>query len=380
MISGILAEEPPPLPYHPRRPGGEPRPIDLVLSEMAASGDSPSTLFARLAARLAAERVQVTAMMIFSAEAARADVGRAMADAFTNPDWPVAWIESAQGSGVAGVQVFGVRDTVVTRVRLGGVVVASTYVLGAARYCFIGGMHPSGVDRDPGDQLDEVLENAEAILKAAGFEFSDVARTWFYNRDILAWYTAFNARRTAKYERVRWRSGALPASTAVGAGNPHRAALSFSALAVRPASEPELLADLTVAAVGSPKQGPATAYGSSFSRAVVVGNCGRRRLYVSGTASIHPDGTTAHVDKPHEQIALTMEVVRSLLDCHGLGFGDVRRATAYFKERSVIPWFASWCADNDWRGTPVVPVVADVCRPELLFEIEVDAERPDRAG
>jgi len=45
--------------------------------------------------------------------------------------------------------------------------------------------------------------------------------------------------------------------------------------------------------VDSPLQGAAWAYGSSFSRAleVIVPDC--RRLYISGSASITPDGATA---------------------------------------------------------------------------------------
>lgn len=123
-------------------------------------------------------------------------------------------------------------------------------------------------------------------------------------------------------------------------------------------------------------QCPAKDYGSSFSRAVEVVTPGTRRLFISGTASIAPEGRTVHAGDAGAQVALTLDVVRAILESRGMGWNDVTRTVAYFKHVPDAPVFARLCAA---RGMPVLPAVVmneDICREDLLFEIELDAIRP----
>ena len=71
---------------------------------------------------------------------------------------------------------------------------------------------------------------------------------------------------------------------------------------------------MPAAAVPSPLQCPALDYGSSFSRAVELVAGDHRRLFVSGTASISPEGHTLHVGDVDAQVARTMEVVEAMLE------------------------------------------------------------------
>jgi enamine deaminase RidA (YjgF/YER057c/UK114 family) len=162
----------------------------------------------------------------------------------------------------------------------------------------------------------------------------------------------------------------VPASTGVGTHNPHGAALVGDALAVEALSPA-----VKIHALPSPLQCPAPAYGSSFSRAVEIQTPGCRRLYVSGTASIHPGGETAHVDDVDAQVDLSMRVVKGILDASGYDWKDINRAVAYFKNPQEAGAWDRWCKANDIESMPIAVVHADICRDDLLFEVEVDALR-----
>jgi enamine deaminase RidA (YjgF/YER057c/UK114 family) len=98
-----------------------------------------------------------------------------------------------------------------------------------------------------------------------------------------------------------------------------------------------------------------------------------RRLLVSGTASIAPGGQTAHVGDPRRQIELTMEVVEAILRAREMTLADTTRATVYFKSAADLPLFAAWCARHSCDTLPAVHACCDICRDDLLFEIELDA-------
>jgi enamine deaminase RidA (YjgF/YER057c/UK114 family) len=246
--------------------------------------------------------------------------------------------------------------------------VGSVYEDGGARHCLLGGLGPTACATLPAAQVQQTLGNLEWALDNAGFALSDVVRTWFYNDNIVPWYDEFNRVRSEIYRGVNWRTGSLPASTGIGARNPAGAALVVGAWAMQPLTD-----DARATEIGSPLQCPAPQYGSAFSRAMEVRSGGWRRLLVSGTASIHPDGRTAWVDNPQEQVALTMEVIAAILHSRGMTFDDVTRATAYFEKPSYLGFFNTWCVAKQFEQLPVVSVHADVCRHDLLFELELDA-------
>jgi enamine deaminase RidA (YjgF/YER057c/UK114 family) len=285
-------------------------------------------------------------------------------------DWPLLWVEGASchGGALAGFQVFILPEGKIERVRLDGRVVASVFHDGGARHCLLAGLMPGDAAASRADQTRQVLESAEAALRQAGFTYGDLARTWFYNDDILSWYDDFNRARTKFYLSQRFVSGSSPASTAVRGCNPRHGALAFGAWAVVPSQAGAAVRELV-----SPLQCPAPAYGSSFSRAMEIVSAGRRRVVVSGTASIEPGGKTVWVGDARKQIDLTMEVVAAILKSRGLGFSDVTRATAYFKHAADVAHFEAWCAEHGLSNMPVVPVHCDICRGDLLFEIELDA-------
>ncbi len=282
------------------------------------------------------------------------------------------WVEGAscEGQGLSGLQVYaieGMKDDL-QRIVQGGRVIATVYEDGGARHCLVGGLGPNDVSKDPAAQCNECFENFEKALAQCGFTLADVARTWFYNKNILAWYDDFNRVRTSYYSRRPFRIGSLPASTAVEGTNPLGAALTLAAWAVQP-----LQSSTVVREVASPLQCPAPAYGSSFSRAMEIISGNQHRVLISGTASIEPGGKTVHLGDARKQIDLTMEVVAAMLHSRELDFKDTTRALAYCKDPSYANYFADWLRRHGHENFPYVPVHCDICRGDLLFELELDA-------
>lgn len=347
------------------------RPREFVITETLRGREPVAVIFQRLAAALHAGQGEVLSLMVYGAVSHHAEIEQAMTDALGATNWPVTWVEGAScaDAPLAGVQAYAVSGRPVTRIRVGGRVVGSVFADETARHCLLGGLAPVATGMQPTAQLQQMFANWELALELAGFELADVARTWFYNDDILAWYDEFNRVRSALYGAVKWRTGSLPASTGIGARNPAGAALSVALWAVRPlAGEGSCARE-----IASPLQCPAPAYGSSFSRAMEIESGGLRRLLVSGTASIHPGGKTAWVGDARKQVELTMEVVAGILQSRGMDYRDVTRATCYYRHAADQRHFAAWLKEHDLEAMPVVDTHSVVCRDDLLFEIELDA-------
>jgi hypothetical protein len=68
-----------------------------------------------------------------------------------------------------------------------------------------------------------------------------------------------------------------------------------------------------------------------------------------------------------------MQVVEAILHSRGFGFSDLTRATAYFRRTAYARAFTEWCEARGLRSLPVVLAQCDVCRDDLLFELEADA-------
>lgn len=348
-------------------------PAESVVTVVPRPGEPVAAVFHRLADELAANAAVPTAMMLYGTIAAHAEITRALRETLGETNWPVTWIEGAgcDGTALAGVQVYAVSGRPVTRVRLGGRVVASVFEDAGARHCLMGGVAPVAVTLPPAAQTQQAFSHLETALDMAGFTLADVVRTWFFNDDILGWYADFNRVRSAHYAGVKWRTGSLPASTGIGARNPTGAALVVGARALRP-----LHGTACAMEVGSPLQCPAPAYGSAFARAMELILEGGRQLLVSGTASIHPDGETAWAGDPAKQVGRTMEVIEAILRSRAMDFRDVTRATAYYRDAGDRRHFDAWLAARGLQAMPVVHTRCVVCRDDLLFELELDAARP----
>lgn len=281
---------------------------------------------------------------------------------------PLGWVENSRTDNLCGVHVWAISGTPVKNLAFQGRRVGTVFEDDYARYCRLVGLLPENPKATRSEQTQTVLDQMETLLNDAGMAFSDVLRTWFYNDDILAWYRDFNVVRTRFFHERKVFDGLLPASTGIGGRNAVSGALSSGLIAVRAGDQ-----DVRMSEVPSPLQSPAPTYGSSFSRAVELEVPNLRRIYVSGTASIDGNGKSIFLGDPVAQVRQTMDVVQAILKSREMDWGDVTRALAYFKRAQDAPLFAKYREENGVPPFPVIVVENDVCRDELLFEIEVDA-------
>jgi enamine deaminase RidA (YjgF/YER057c/UK114 family) len=348
---------------------GQTRVRELHITIRPRAGEKVAALFQRLSVLLKEQQASIVKQDIFGSLAVRNDALDAMKHAVGEIQWPVTWVEGAScgGAPVAGLQVFAVSGAPVHTLTVGKEIVGRVFDDGVAKQCYLGGLGPKDVALSQADQTRQLYENLEAALLQAGMNVTNVVRTWFFLDDILSWYDQFNGVRNEFFTKHRLFPGSLPASTGVSGRNPAKSALVANVWAMQPRD-----ASVQTQAVPSPLQCPAPEYGSAFSRALEISSPHGRRVLVSGTASIAVDGHTARLGDVRAQIALTMEVVKAILDGRNMTFSDVTRAIAYFKHKADAPPFAEWCAAHGVAFLPAVLVQSDICRPELLFEIELD--------
>ncbi|MFC1467213.1 Rid family hydrolase [Verrucomicrobiota bacterium] len=287
-------------------------------------------------------------------------------------DWPFSWLQgdACKKGEMTSMQAVAVSGVDLQPIKLNGQTVGYFYEDEHARYCRLAGLQPGDADASREAQTRSLFERMANALKQCDMKFADTVRTWLYLDQLLDWYDEFNAVRTQFFEEHGVFDKMVPASTGIGACNPQGAAITADLLAIVPKSDA-----VTIQAVESPLQESAMDYRSSFSRAAEVGFPTHRTIYISGTASIEPKGETVHLDDSEAQIALTMEVVKALLNSRDMDWSDVTRGIAYFKNSNDLKIYQEFCEKHDIPEFPLAISHADVCRHNLLFEIEIDATK-----
>jgi enamine deaminase RidA (YjgF/YER057c/UK114 family) len=284
-------------------------------------------------------------------------------------DWPITWVQGdgCTGEHMTGTQVYAIAGVDVDRIEVNGKIIGSQYEDDDGRYCIMGDMTPDDTNQTRKEQTDAAFAKIEAGLEAAGMDFSNVVRTWMYLDDLLSWYDDFNEVRNNFFIKRGVFDALVPTSTGIGASNMAGAALVTGAYAV------DINEDISIKAIPSPLQCPALDYKSSFSRAIEIKFPSYRKIIISGTASIAPEGHTVHVGDYIKQIALTMKVTRAILESRGMDWDDASRGIAYFRDITKAPLLTEYCRENELPPIPFAYSHAHVCRDDLLFEIELDA-------
>jgi len=242
------------------------------------------------------------------------------------------------------------------------------------------------------------------LLDREGIGFEQVIRTWLYLGDIVGpegpvqRYQELNRARSEFYRDYRFgrdpvlsgrpgegRSKAedvatlagFPASTGIGSDNNDvlMSCIAFQSertgVVVTPLENPRQTSAFDYPTVYSPKS-------PQFSRAMAL-SCGRyATIFVSGTASI-TQSETQHVGDAAAQTRETLENIEALISDsnlarHGLpghgatleGLGFIR---VYIKRQEDYERVRAVCQSR-LGDLPTIYAIADVCRPDLLVEIE----------
>jgi enamine deaminase RidA (YjgF/YER057c/UK114 family) len=241
----------------------------------------------------------------------------------------------------------------------------------------------------------QAFHSAERRLGRAGLRFEDVVRTWLYLGNITGpdgetqRYCELNRARTAFYQDRKFGGGLVrpqsngrvfPASTGIGTDGD---ALALGCIALRTSR-----ADVAMVPLENPRQTSSCDYGRSyglaspkFSRAMAVVAGDSATTFISGTASITAS-ETRHADSVQRQTEQTLDNIEALIapenfDRHGLPrlgatLGDLALARVYLRQPEDYATAREICQARLGR-LPVIYVMADVCRPELLVEIEAIA-------
>jgi enamine deaminase RidA (YjgF/YER057c/UK114 family) len=198
-----------------------------------------------------------------------------------------------------------------------------------------------------------------------GTSMTRIARTWLWIDPIYTWYRDLNKARNICFSQqgliaADGRPVHLPASTGIGL-HPVLGDISLEAIATIDGPSPT-----TLAAGG--KQNCALDYGSAFSRAATLRTPSGDTCYVSGTAAIDAAGKTVFLGDREGQVVDTIRNVRAVLKQLAVTEADVVQGVAYCIDSQVVD---IWNRLNP--GWPLAVVLADICRDDLLFEIELAA-------
>jgi enamine deaminase RidA (YjgF/YER057c/UK114 family) len=236
------------------------------------------------------------------------------------------------------------------------------------------------------------LEEMRGLFEGVGVRFDQVIRTWLYLGGIVdddgpvQRYQELNRARSDFYRDTAFladrlpagcRSPVYPASTGIGTEG---RGIMLSAIALTTQRD-----DILAVPLENPRQTSAYDYSQrygakspKFSRAMAL-SCGTyTTIFISGTASI-TQSETRHVGNAAAQTEETLDNIAALISednlcCHGLpGLGtsleSLALARVYIKRQSDYLAAKAVC-ERRLGELPTIYAVANVCRPDLLVEIE----------
>jgi enamine deaminase RidA (YjgF/YER057c/UK114 family) len=291
---------------------------------------------------------------------------------------------------IEAVGILSDSNEVVTRFHAGRpyVVISSSSgkeVWGAG---FGAGLFPENTRMAAEAAFEQVLE----VLGKEGLTLNNIIRQWNYIgnilkvRDKFQSYQIFNEVRSEYYHKYRTVQG-FPAATGVGMGL-GGVILDFCAVEagesvrIKPVSNPNQVNAYEYGQKvlkGMQDQGKKVKHPPQFERALMISNSRFSTLYVSGTASIIGQQTIGKNDV-EKQTLVTIENIRKLADAERLSqiTGNPEQPSekyillrVYIKRREDFSLVKEICASH-FPDVPAVYIEADICRDDLLTEIEAE--------
>jgi len=247
----------------------------------------------------------------------------------------------------------------------------------------------------PGDTRKAAIaafDHVVAILRNEDMSLNHIIRQWNYIGNILSVrdgfqnYQIFNEVRSEYYQKYRTIAG-FPAATGIGMGL-GGVVLDFCAVKAD--------GSVIISAVSNPRQVNAYDYGQrvlkgladkdkpaknppQFERALLITNSQFSTLYISGTASIIGQQTVGKKDVV-KQTLVTIENIKRLTDPERLSHitgspgkcsGNFIFLRVYVKRQKDFGIVKEICNDH-FPDVPALFVEADICRDDLLTEIEAE--------
>jgi enamine deaminase RidA (YjgF/YER057c/UK114 family) len=241
------------------------------------------------------------------------------------------------------------------------------------RFLFAGGFQSDVINQSIEQQANEVFGKIDAITTREGFPINSIIRQWNYIEKITCYqgenqnYQSFNNARSRFYAKTTWING-YPAATGIGA-NLGGMLIDLDAVIFK---SPHVYATpidnkLQVAAhVYSEKvleraQKQQTTPKFERAKSIIFGD--RRLVYISGTAAIRGEESLKGVGL-EQQLHITMENIAQLT-----GNAKPVMLRVYLKNKGDYPLSERLMSEYN-LPIPISYMCADICRDELLIEIE----------
>jgi enamine deaminase RidA (YjgF/YER057c/UK114 family) len=303
-----------------------------------------------------------------------------------NADSPLTYIQGKPvwGEGLAGIQMRAVDkkncSNNVDKVYYNGSACGHKWKQNGNTYLMLQDIHGSDSGKlTPERETEKMFAKANDILICEGASFKNVVRTWIYLSDILDWYDDFNRARTKKFNEFGLLAHSsngreveqifMPASTGIMGNNPNGASGTMDVLAIIPGKG----TDIKIMQSAGVSQKSPFRYKSAFSRAMTIRESNVDCILVSGTAAIDDKGNSLYPGDTRSQILKTIEVVENLLASENAEMKDITEATVFLKNADDYPVYLKVIKECGLLELPAVVTVADVCRHELLFELDATA-------
>lgn len=243
----------------------------------------------------------------------------------------------------------------------------------AGRFLYAGGFQGDVAGASIEEQSRDVFEQIGKVLEKEGFPINSIVRQWNYIERITAYedgdqhYQSFNNARAAFYKKTDWASG-YPAATGIGADR-GGILVDFDAALLKREGDWITPIDnkLQVAAHEYSKNVLKNAADKKetpkFERAKSLTISGKPLVYISGTAAIRGEASLKDVGV-EEQLRITMENISELT-----GETEPVMLRVYLKNKEDFA-ASEALLKQMVPELPVSYLLADVCRDELLIEIE----------
>jgi enamine deaminase RidA (YjgF/YER057c/UK114 family) len=238
------------------------------------------------------------------------------------------------------------------------------------------------------NQSIECFKTMKNILNSNNLDLDDVVRQWMYigginkhnnlNNKQVENYQMFNSARAIYYSEVNWKNG-YPSATAIGM-DITGCIIEFTA--IKPTDK------ISIIPLQNPRQIDAHKYtdkyipinsevnSPKFERGKIVLDDKKIDIYISGTASIL--GEDSINDDITKQTNITLDNIAILSSKQNISSHNVNiqnnlpnfsGVCVYIKKKSDAEKAIEIC-NNHFGTIPIIYVIADVCREELLIEIE----------
>ncbi|MBR0502762.1 MAG: hypothetical protein IJJ77_05900 [Paludibacteraceae bacterium] len=217
-------------------------------------------------------------------------------------------------------------------------------------------------------QTSQLLQSYQLSLQQEGLNFAnDCIRTWFFVQNIDVNYQGVVVGRRENFTAIGLTSQThYIASTGIEGRSVNPASkVLFDAYAVKGLQENQ-----QQYLHAKEYLNPTYEYGVTFERGVRVKYGDRDHLYISGTASINNKGEVLYERDIEKQTIRMIENVNALLEEGEATIADTVIAIIYLRDYADYELVSKIFSSSEFSSTPKVFVLAPVCRPSWLIEME----------